>query len=69
MMGGVTAYVREALSALGGDASPSLVKRWISEKYPVVPQSQVGLALRKLQESARRSQPRLRNGEPFPRRD
>ena len=63
-MGGVTVYVREALSALGSDASPGALKRWISENYPTAPQSQISLALRRLQVPVRRPEGPLRTDNP-----
>jgi hypothetical protein len=47
-MVGTTAWVRQALQGLGADASDVEVKAYIREKAPSVPESQVGLALRKI---------------------
>jgi hypothetical protein len=47
-MGGVTRWVRIALAELGQDAPDADIKAYIREKAPDVPQSQIGLALRKL---------------------
>jgi hypothetical protein len=46
--GGTTSWVRQALQELGRDASEVAVKTYIREKEPTVPESQIGLALRKL---------------------
>lgn len=53
-MGNTTHWVRAALDLLGWDVPDNEVKIYIREHTPQVPQSQVGLALRKL----RASQPR-----------
>lgn len=37
-----------ALSALGADAADEEIKAYIREHYPDVPQSQIGLTLRKI---------------------
>lgn len=47
-MSGTTAWVRRALQELGSDAPDVVVKAYIREKAPSVPESQVGPALRKL---------------------
>jgi hypothetical protein len=47
-MGGATAWVRQALRELGGDASDVAVKKYIREKEPTVAENHIGLALRKL---------------------
>jgi hypothetical protein len=47
-MGGATAWVRRALGELGADATDVAVKAYIRKKEPTVPESQIGLALRKL---------------------
>ena len=47
-MGGATAWVRRALGELGADATDGAVKAYIRKKESTVPESQIGLALRKL---------------------
>lgn len=47
-MGGVTDWVRRALTELGAEAPDAEVKSYIRGKAPTVPESQVALALRKL---------------------
>lgn len=47
-MGGATAWVRQALRELGGDASDVAVKAYVREKEPTVPEGHIGLALRRL---------------------
>jgi hypothetical protein len=47
-MAGTTAWVRQALQELGPNAPDAAVKAYIREKAPSVPQSQIGLALRRL---------------------
>ena len=57
-MAGVTHYVRQALQELGNNASAGAVKQWIREQYPTAPESQVALALRKVQLSPKDQQPK-----------
>jgi hypothetical protein len=45
-MGGVTSWVRKALQELGPGAPDAVVKTYIREREPSVPESQIGLALR-----------------------
>ena len=47
-MAGTTAWVRQALQELGADAPDVEVKAYVREKAPGVPESQIGLALRKI---------------------
>lgn len=47
-MAGTTAWVRQALQELGADAPDVEVKAYIREKAPSIPESQIGLALRKV---------------------
>ena len=54
-MGGATAWVRQALGELGADAPDVEVKAYIREKAPTVPESQIGLALRKIRRGVARA--------------
>lgn len=47
-MGGTTDWVRQALQELGSDAPDAVIKAYIRENAPSVPQSQVGLTLRRI---------------------
>jgi hypothetical protein len=47
-MGGVTSWVRQALQELGPGAPDTVVKTYIRAREPGVPESQIGLALRKI---------------------
>lgn len=47
-MGGATAWVRQALRELGADASDVAIKMYVRQREPTVPESHIGLALRKL---------------------
>jgi hypothetical protein len=63
-MGGPTAWVRQALQELGRDAPDVAIKAYIREKEPSVPESQIGLALRKLRGNVVPSRPKSTRPKP-----
>lgn len=67
-MGGATTWVRQALRELGEDASDVAVKAYVREKEPTVPESHIGLALRKLRGNVVRDVGRSRPPRPLKER-
>jgi hypothetical protein len=54
-MANTTEMVRKAIHELGADATDKQIRAYLKTNAPEVPQSQLGLVLRRLRESGERS--------------